>query len=298
MTKPVTDGQGRTLAAIQTEADLAAGSAASASDVTVRELAEVSELSAVSELFQSIWGSDRGSRPVPTELLRAMATAGNYVAGAFDGDQLLGACFGFFGEPSRGSLHSHIAGVAPGGLGRGLGFALKLHQRAWALRRQVGTISWTFDPLVCRNAHFNITKLGARPVQYWPDFYGPMHDGINGTSETDRLLVAWDLAGPPARAGARGEPAHTDASALRAQGAGIALAAGEDGRPVTGPGDGPVTLVAVPPDIEALRRRDPAMGQSWRSALRDVLHGLMTDGAAVTGFDRAGWYVTERKRWS
>ncbi|MFE7358024.1 GNAT family N-acetyltransferase [Streptomyces sp. NPDC057543] len=227
-----------------------------------------------------------------------MTAAGNYVSGAFDGDELLGACFGFFGEPARGSLHSHIAGVAHKGLGRGLGFALKLHQRAWALRHEAGTISWTFDPLVCRNAHFNMTKLAARPVRYEPDFYGPMHDGINGTSETDRLVVAWELAGAPAQAACRGEHTHTDATALRAQGAVLALSTGADGRPIPGPCDAPVILVAVPPDIEALRRSDPALGRSWRLALREVLHGLMADGATVSGFDRAGWYVLERKHSS
>ncbi|MDQ0815310.1 putative GNAT superfamily acetyltransferase [Streptomyces sp. B3I7] len=280
----------RTLA----EAEHAAAEAARDAKVTVRELTEVADLAAVSRLLRSVWRSEPGNGPVPSELLRAMTVAGNYVSGAFDGDggELLGACFGFFGAPAHGSLHSHITGVLPAGLGRGLGLALKLHQRAWSLRRGADTISWTFDPLVCRNAHFNLAKLGARPVRYVPDFYGPLHDGINGAGATDRLLVDWDLTG----AAGPGSRAPVDAAALRAGGAVPALSAGADGRPVTGADDGPVLLVAVPPDIEELRRTDPELGRAWRPAVREVLGGLMAEGAEVTGFDRAGWYVVERKR--
>ncbi|MBB4682881.1 GNAT family N-acetyltransferase [Amycolatopsis jiangsuensis] len=281
-------------ASVRDEAEAAAAAAASASGVAIRELSDLADLTAVCRLLDSIWRPAPDSRPVTTELLRAMSSAGNYVSGAYDGDALLGACFGFFGPPSKG-LHSHIAGVAPEGLGRGLGFALKQHQRAWALRQDVTRISWTFDPLVRRNAHFNLSKLGARAAAYLPDFYGPMHDSINGATPTDRLLIAWDLTSASARAAALGDPPHEDAAALRRHGAEAALSAGADGGPVTGPAGAPTVLVAVPSDIEALRRTDPPLALSWRSALGEVLSGLLADGAVVTGFDRAGWYVLTKK---
>ncbi|WP_199191086.1 GNAT family N-acetyltransferase [Amycolatopsis sp. CA-126428] len=291
----VTEVVTNTAPPLRDEAAAAAAGAALASGVRIRTLAEVADLAAVSRLFESIWRPAPGNPLVTAELLRAMASAGNYVAGAFDGPELLGACFGFFGEPAKGGLHSHIAGVATPGHGRGIGFALKLHQRAWALRQGVAEISWTFDPLVRRNAHFNLTKLAARPAHYLPDFYGPMQDGINGTGDTDRLMVAWDLASPPVRTAAAGRPDRVDAAALRARGAAVALAAGPDGGPVTGAADAPVVLVAVPPDIEALRRTDPDQGRAWRVALREVLGGLLAGGASVTGFDRAGWYVLSKE---
>ncbi len=293
---PVTDVVTNTVPSVRDEAALAATAAAAASGAEVRELAEIPDLNAVALLFETIWQPEPGSQPVNAELLKAMVAAGNYVAGAFDGPRLLGACFGFFGRPAKGGLHSHIAGVLPAGLGRGLGFALKQHQRAWALHQDVPVISWTFDPLVRRNAHFNVTKLGARPAQYLPDFYGPMHDSINGSGDTDRIMVAWELASPAVRAAALGEPARFDAVALRARGASAALAVGPDGGPVSGPADGPLVLVAVPPDIEALRRTDPGRGRSWRVALREVLGGLMAGGAEVVGFDRAGFYVLAKEK--
>src|SRR5699024_8773798 len=106
--------------------------------------------------YDRIWRPDPANPPVTTELLRALTKAGNYVTGAYDGAELIGACVGFFGEPAGAALHSHIAGVTGAARGRHVGFALKLHQRAWALRRGVREIAWTFDPLIRRNAYFNL----------------------------------------------------------------------------------------------------------------------------------------------
>ena len=54
-------------------------------------------------------------------------------------------------------------------------------------------MTWTFDPLVARNAYFNIEKLGARPTHYMIDYYGQMSDGINAGQASDRVLLTWDL---------------------------------------------------------------------------------------------------------
>ncbi|KFU77302.1 Predicted acetyltransferase, GNAT superfamily [Amycolatopsis lurida] len=293
MTNLATNAESPASVAVRDDAVAAARAAAVASGVEIRELTEIAELAAVVGLFESIWRSGPGGRPVSTELLRAMSTAGNYVAGAFANGELLGACFGFFGNPGKASLHSHIAGVAKAGAGRGIGHALKLHQRGWALLQDVSVITWTFDPLVRRNAYFNLGKLGARPIGYLPDFYGPMEDDINGSGDTDRLMVGWDLRSPEVRAAAFGEPVLIDAEAL---GAAKALSVDSDGGPSIGSADGPTVLVAVPPDIERLRRTDPGRGDAWRVALREVLGGLMADNAKVAGFDRAGWYVISKEQ--
>jgi predicted GNAT superfamily acetyltransferase len=301
VTNLTTNAESLPARAARDEAVAVARAAAGAAGVEIRELTEVAELAAAGDLFESIWRSAPGARPLTTELLRAMSSAGNYVAGAFGPGELLGACFGFFGHPGKGGLHSHIAGVAASGAGRGIGQALKLHQRGWALAQDVSVITWTFDPLVRRNAYFNLGKLGALPLRYLPDFYGPMADRINGSGETDRLMVGWDLTSPAVRAASLGEPVPADARAWRAQGASTALSAGADGGPVTGSArlagstSSPAVLVAVPSDIERLRHHDPGRAAAWRSALREVLGGLMADGARVTGFDRAGWYVLSKE---
>jgi predicted GNAT superfamily acetyltransferase len=271
----------------------AADAAARSAGVSVRELANLAELDEMVELLSSIWGRS-ANPPVTIELLRALSKAGNYVAGAFDGEQLVGACVGFFHAPAEDALHSHIAGVSPAAVGRSVGFALKLHQRAWALLRGVSEIAWTFDPLVSRNAYFNLVKLAARPVEYLPNFYGPMLDTINGDDDSDRLLVRWQLRDPAvALASAGGSVAAVGADELAA-GAVVALGTAADGTPVPGRLDGATSLVAVPREIELLRGSDPALAQRWRVAVRDALAQLVGDGGRIDGFDRAGWYVVRR----
>lgn len=269
----------------------AADAAGLAAGVSVRELTELGELEEVVHLYAAIWGRD-DNPPMTLELLRAFTKAGNYVSGAYEGPRLVGACVGFFHAPSEDALHSHIAGVSPSATGRSVGFALKLHQRSWALLHGVSEIAWTFDPLVSRNAHFNLVKLAAQPVEYLPNFYGAMPDRINGADESDRLLVRWRLRDPAVAAACSGEARP---AGLHAPGdAAVALGVGPDGRPVRGPLDAAVSLVAVPDDIQALRRADPAAAVAWRSAVRDVLTALEADGSRITGFGRATGYVVSR----
>lgn len=231
---------------------------------------------------------------VTTEWLRALSHAGNYVSGAYAGESLVGGCIGFFAAPLGRALHSHIAGVAAELRGRNVGFALKLHQRAWALERGITRVSWTFDPLVRRNAWFNLAKLGALPTAYLESFYGTMSDGINAGEESDRILVDWPLDADRVVGACAGRPPGVDAAALLAGGATVGLDADVAGRPVPSRSSGDVVLVGVPPDVERLRIEDRDAAQAWRFALREVLGGLLADGGSVAGFAREGWYVVVR----
>jgi predicted GNAT superfamily acetyltransferase len=275
----------------------AASAAAKASGVQIRELSELADLQRFCALVDEIWHPKPGNEPVTAEFLRALAHAGNYVAGAFLGDGLVGVSVGFFASPAARAMHSHLAGVSSRLPGKHIGFALKLHQRAWALSRGVTAITWTFDPLVCRNAYFNIAKLAARPVEYLPDFYGAMEDDINSGDDSDRLLVHWSLADDSVARASRGVSSGADAGDLRAAGAVVALDCDPSGFPATvdtGDSTASTVLVGVPQNIETTRRDNREAAQQWRRAMRQVLGGLMADGGRVTGFDRSGWYVVER----
>lgn len=253
------------------------------SSAVIRELHANEEFEQVDELFERIWGFEPDSRPITAGLMRALTHAGNYVSGAFDGDRMVGASVGFFGQDS--TLHSQNTGAA----GRGIGFELKLHQRLWALARAISRITWTYDPLVRRNAHFNLAKLGARPAEYLPNFYGVLADAINQGDESDRILAVWPLTDPRVEAAVRRAPY------LPAVPEDAVVGLGDDGdRPVEGRTDGRVVLVAVPEDIERLRGADAGAAKAWRHAVRDVLGGLMEEGATVTGFHRKTYYVVER----
>lgn len=281
--------------AIEIGALHAAEEAARAAGVTVYEVVELDRLNEIVRLFSDIWGRTENP-PVSIELLRAFTKAGNYIAGAYDAHgRLVGACVGFFHAPAKSALHSHIAGVGAAAAGRSVGFALKLHQRAWALLQGVAEVAWTFDPLVSRNAYFNLVKLAARPAEYLPNFYGSMLDSINGDDDSDRLLVRWALRDPAVEAACAGGRAGAVVADELAAGAVVALGIADDGTPALGPLDAASAkatwLVAVPHDIARLRADDPALARRWRCEVREALASLVAAGARIDGFDRAGWYI-------
>ncbi|GAA1966265.1 hypothetical protein GCM10009776_31520 [Microbacterium deminutum] len=250
-------------------ADSAASAAASAAGVTLRELTRLDEHHAAGELLAQIWGRPENP-PIAPELLRAFGKSGGYIAGAFDGELLVGVTVGFHAAPDLRSLHSHIAGILPAVAGRSIGYAMKLHQRAWALARGIPIIEWTFDPLVARNAYFNIRKLAAMPVEYLTNFYGIMGDGINGEDETDRLLIRWRLLDDDVTAAAVTRRAAT-------------VDAGTPG----------CVHVAVPADIESLRRQSPAQAREWRLRVRAELGAALAGGGRIIGFDRVTGYIVK-----
>jgi predicted GNAT superfamily acetyltransferase len=262
------------------EATQAAVAAAAGADVVVRELYRMEQLRTAQRLFEEVWRPAQGDPPPMTgELLRALAHAGCYVVGAYAGTRMVGASAGFFTAPPTLALHSHITGVAPGREHRGVGFALKVHQRAWAVARGLATVVWTFDPLVARNAWFNLAKLGAAATGYLEDFYGPMTDAINAGTASDRLLLTWRLQDPAVAAACAGTPRRPAVP----DGAEPALEIGPDLEPVARTTGAPAVTVAVPPDVERL---DPDQRRAWRAAVREALGGRLAGGAAVTGFLR------------
>lgn len=273
-----------------------AEASARACGVRIREISDPDGLDQVCRLFSLVWRPDPATPHLTTELLRAMAKAGNYVAGAFQDGALMGASAGFFAAPAEETLHSHISGVAPQHQARRIGFALKLHQRAWALERGATVITWTFDPLVRRNGYFNLAKLAATAAEYLPDFYGTMHDGINSHDQTDRLLVRWHLTRPEVSRACGGNPDTTQLSEQLVAGACVRLGISPEEEPMLAEPDGSALLLAVPADIEQIRRDDPAKATRWRVALREALGTGMAGGAAVRGFDRDGWYVLDGGR--
>jgi len=262
--------------------------AADRSGVRIRVVHDLDGLEQVRRVIHEIWQPAPEDPPVSRTMLRALAHAGNYCALAYDGDEPVGVCVGFLGVEPPNTVHSHIAGVLGSAGGRHIGFALKQHQRAWAVDRGIGTITWTYDPLVRRNAFFNMTKLGALPTEYAEDFYGEMSDSINAGERTDRLVVHWDLLSQAAVAA--GRCAEVVVAELLARGAQIVVDESAEG-PVVTASSAPVQLVRVPPDIEALRLGSPETARRWRFAVRDTLGDLMRHGWSVTAFSRDGFYV-------
>jgi predicted GNAT superfamily acetyltransferase len=262
--------------------------------VRVAELTDLESLQAAAALYQDVWQTDLRTAPVSPDLMRALSHAGGYVAGAFDGGRLVAASLAFHTDGAEAGLHSHISAVLPDVQGRDVGRALKLHQRAWALERGITTISWTYDPLLRRNAWFNVTKLAARAVGYLVDFYGIMDDAQNVGDESDRVVALWSLEEAHVEQAADGERFEPDADALVDGGAVLALR-DVDGRPRASsvPRGTRRVLVQIPADIQVLRRTDPALARAWRETGRSVLDPLLAGPYVATGFTRSGCYLLE-----
>lgn len=257
----------------------------------VRELTSARELHTASALLAAIW---RPTDPMPFEMLRVIQHIGGYIGGAREAGTLIGVCAAF--PTADGGLHSHITGVAL--RGRGTGFALKRHQREWALARGIATVSWTFDPLVRHNAYFNLAKLAARVVSYGEDFYGDMPDELNAGDPSDRLVVSWPLDRPEVAAAVEGvrqvwaEPGDDVAFVLQEDACGRPLAA--DPAEPDRPDERPLLGIGTPADIGALRACCPERAIDWRFAQRAAFAAALATGHHVTGITRSGHYLLER----
>ncbi len=264
-------------------------------NAVISELHELDHMRELERLFSAVWELP-GEPPIGSDLLKALAHSGNYVVGAREQNRLVGGLVGWLGgsPPHELHMHSHILGVAADSQVRGLGFELKQHQRRWCLERGVKVVEWTFDPLVGRNAHFNLTKLGAQAREYLVNFYGEMADGLNAGEESDRLLIRWHLDSAQAESAAAGRASEAAVDDLLLDGATVVLSVGQAGEPVVGSSSAPVLLCQVPADIVHVRRADPRLAHSWRLALRRTLSEAFDGGYAVTGATRTGWYVLVR----
>jgi predicted GNAT superfamily acetyltransferase len=260
----------------------------------VRELRDLDDLHALLGVFEAVWGRTN-EPPLNADTLKALAHSGNYLAGAFVDGRMIAGLVGWLGGDPREELHmhSHILGVLPGREARGVGFELKQHQRRWCLERGVTVMEWTMDPLVSRNAYFNLSKLGAEAPRYLVNFYGQMRDEINAGEESDRLLIRWRLDSERAEAAAAGRGFEPDVAKLREWKTATVVAVGDAGEPVRSSSSARVLICQVPSDIVALRRSDPALARRWRLAVREALGGALGRGYFVIGATRSGWYVLE-----
>ena len=221
----------------------------------------------IADLFDKVW--DVKSMVSP-EIMTASLHNGGYGCVVYIRVNVqrvvAGAAFALVGKALPGmngpNLHSHATGVLPEFVGMGIGEMIKRHQWHWAKENGFETITWTFDPLVRRNAHFNLVKLGARVIGYHQNFYGELDEGINAGEQSDRVLVRWDVAGVVAPQGN---------SCI-------------DPKPNS-------ILIETPADIEQLRKTDRVQSDQWRASQRAAFESAQLAGLHVVGLTNNFSYV-------
>ena len=229
--------------------------------IIIKPLISVDERNLGRAVFDHTWAMDAGTEITPN-LLQAMVHSGAYLSGAFIGGECIGAAFAFPATTGGLHLHSHMTAVMSSHRDKGIGQLLKIDQWHWAKKNEYKEITWTFDPLVKRNAKLNLLKLGADISAYYPDFYGDMPDALNAGDVSDRLLASWKVTGS--------EPIPRKE---------ITTAEPND------------ILIEIPQDIVAIRERDLAENLRWRHKVRDQFTNALAKGGQVVGFSANSEYV-------
>ncbi len=261
---------------------------------TIRLLETPEEMTAVEELQRLVWpGSE--TDVIPTHMLLAAIHNGGLALGAFVKDQLVGVSFsipGFYTTPDGPRLkhHSHILGVHPKWNGKGIGFALKRAQWQMVRKQGLDRITWTYDPLLSRNAHLNISRLGAVCNTYLHSEYGDMRDSLNAGLPSDRFQVDWWLNAKRVerRLSRHSRPALTldhyrtaEATLFEAQ---ADRRSGLRPPEETNSPAGTLLLVEIPSDFPALKTADLALARDWRFYTREVFEDAFATGYLVTDF--------------
>jgi len=229
--------------------------------VKINHLRNLSEQNQAREIFDKTWAIDSGTEITPN-LLQAMVHSGAYLSGAFIDEKCVGAAFAFPATTEGLHLHSHMTAVLDEYRDQGIGHSLKIDQWNWAKKNNYKEITWTFDPLVARNAKLNLIKLGVDILAYYPNFYGDMTDALNAGDESDRVMASWKVAGD--------QPVGKSV--------------------ITNP-DKADTLIKIPEDIVTIRSEDISENLKWRHKVREEFMRAFEKGGKVVGFSANNEYV-------
>jgi len=243
--------------------------------IIVRELDGPAEFMEAERVQKQAWGMS-DIMVTPKEIMIAIRDNGGLVLGAFDGGKLIGFALSFPGyRKGKLFMYSHQTGVVKEYQSKGVGYLLKQKQKEISTTRGFDLIAWTYDPIIARNAHFNVAKLGVVARTYKTNYYGPMDDSINAGWETDRVVAEWwikDTAVEEARRSLRlvGDShqaiqVDTVNTHTRIVDYNIDLNARK-------------VLVEIPRDIVELKARNPEEALKWRLFTREVFKAYFSAG--------------------
>ena len=257
-------------------------------EIKLRQLQTNRDFEACVQLQKETWG-ENFSECVPPAILMIGQKIGGVSAGAFNAkDEMVGFVFGLTGIKDDHLVNwSHMLAVRKDVRGQDIGWILKLYQRELLLEREVGIVYWTYDPLVAKNAHINLNKLGAKIQEYVPDMYGEdtgsdLHRGLG----MDRFIVRWPISDKRVEQAISGKLEKVDDSFRRVPSVN------------TEPGDNnpnPVekklpeveaVRVEIPLNIETIQQKDLQLAGKWRANTRRAFVWYLDKGYQVEGFYR------------
>jgi predicted GNAT superfamily acetyltransferase len=230
-------------------------------ETTIRECTTIEQFDRCVALQREAFGL-RDLELSPRRHLIVSRQAGGWTLGAFVADRMVG--FVHHLAAVRGNEifgYSHVMAVAKDYQNKGVGARLKWAQRDRALSEGRKLIKWTWDPMLARNAHFNLNRLGATVESYLDDFYGIDYGADERLDlPSDRLSASWKI----------------DSARVHALGKGTDA-------PFAGKRAG---TIAVPSDWNSFLKRDAERARDEQTRVREEFKRAFADGLVCAGFER------------
>jgi len=254
--------------------------------VLIRRFSTFEDYLACERLQEDTWGKGFHGL-VPSSILLVSQKIGGIAAGAFDGKgTLIGFVFGMAGFREGKPIHwSDMLAVNPGWRDSGIGTQLKLFQREEAKKLGIGEMYWSFDPLVARNAHLNLARLGAAITAYVPDMYPDMSSELHRDLGMDRCIAVWQTASSPVK-----DPLSAGSLNVGGNVPVVNTFPDQEGSSVPvvrSLPDAPGIFIEVPRDIYAVRQLSEDTARRWRESTRHAFLHYLDRGYRVTSFGQA-----------
>ncbi|MGI9055763.1 MAG: hypothetical protein ACR2F2_08185 [Pyrinomonadaceae bacterium] len=234
--------------------------------IEIRECETIDELSECVQLQREVFALPE-IEISPVRHLIVTRHAGGFTLGAFHDENLVGFVLSvpalLRGEKS---FYSHMTAVRKDFQSYGIGAKLKWAQRARSLAENVRFIKWTFQPVMARNAFFNLEKLGAIVRHYEPNFYGTDYSTIGNKHEnigldSDRLFAEWNLESEKTMALSKGEKFIKTSEAVK--------------------------KIEIPNDWNLLVKTNPRKAIEEQNRIKEEFQTAFSERLAAKGFGRS-----------
>jgi predicted GNAT superfamily acetyltransferase len=236
--------------------------------IEVRECTAIEEFDACIELQREVFAMP-DLEISPRRHLIVSRRAGGWTLGAFVEEKLVGFVHQMVAvrAPNEITGYSHMMAVKREYQNRGVGALLKWTQRQKSIDEGKTFITWTWEPMRARNAHFNLNRLGVTVRSYSANFYGTDYStsleydpekapGI----DSDRLHADWHLLSPRV----------------------AAISEGREPDPL----GSPAKTIEIPPDWYELIQRDPHEARREQLRVRMEFEEAFDRGLICAAFER------------
>jgi predicted GNAT superfamily acetyltransferase len=239
------------------------------SEITVREVETIEEMRGCIELQRAVFAAP-DMEISPVRHLIVARYAGGFTLGAFLGERLVGFVLSlpmYLKNSDERAFYSHMTAVDTSLQSLGIGAKLKWAQRRRALSEGANYIKWTYQPVLARNAFFNLERLGVTIKTYMPNFYGTdaeasaeqksAQEGV----DSDRLFADWHLLSPKTVALSRGEKFEETGEAVK--------------------------TIEIPPDWNSLVVSDTKKAILEQARIKHEFQTAFAEGLIARGFERS-----------